>query len=146
MIWLRIGIIAALLAGAWALHHQIGVSGELREQLKQRQQQIDKGLAEIAAANAQVLAIESENSRQNELIVRVTNERNRAREAERKVRDDLRSVVTASADPCVTASVPDDVARAAGVALDELWQPRAAAGARGQGDAAAGAAARLPAP
>ncbi|MBK9427243.1 MAG: hypothetical protein IPN63_07615 [Gammaproteobacteria bacterium] len=129
----------ALAAVSWALYTQISHTGELRERLEQRQRELEQ-------ANDQINRIEAENARQNDLIVRVTNERDVARRKGQKERDALNATVAASADACIKAAVPDDVARAAQSALDELWLAGSAAGASGEAGAATGAAAGLPAP
>ncbi len=137
-IWGVIVLTVAVLGLGWALKHQIGVAGNLRAQLQQQKEA-------TTAANAQVARMEAENARQNQLIIEVTNERDTARKTAQKIRTVVRTVMGASADPCVTAPVPDDVARSARAALDELWQPSAAAGKGGGTTPAAGTDARLPA-
>lgn len=120
---IRIAAVLAVLlaASGYALYHQIQASGELRAQLQQQ-------VAETAAANKQVEAVEAENARQNELIVRVTDERDEAEKKSGRVRTIVRTVVAASPEPCVTAPVPADVARATTSALDCLWGSEAKCG------------------
>ena len=132
-------LLLSLAAVSWALYTQIGHTGELRERLEQRQRELEQ-------ANDQINRIEAENARQNELIVRVTNERDAARRKGQEVRTVVRTVVAASDDACIAAPVPDDVARAAQSAIDSLWLAGSAAGASGEAGATAGAAAGLPAP
>lgn len=119
----KIAAILALLlaASGYALYHQIQSSGELRAELEQQ-------AAETAEANRQVAAVEAENKRQNDLIVRVTNERDEAEKKSGRVRTIVRTVVAASTEPCVTAPVPADVARAAQSAINELWGAADASG------------------
>lgn len=113
-LYLAGGLALLIALGGWALYRQIGISGELRAQL---QQQVEA----TEAANAQVSRIEAENARRNQLIMQVTNERDEAIRKSGKIRTVARTVVAESADACIKAPVPDDVARAARGALDELW-------------------------
>lgn len=112
----RIAAILALLlaASGWALYHQIQANGEVRAELKQQ-------AAETAEANRQVQAIEAENKRQNEIIVKVTNERDEAVKKAGKVRTVVRTVVAESDDACIKAPLPVDVARATQSAVDSMW-------------------------
>ena len=132
-------LLLSLAAVSWALYTQIGHTGELRERLEQRQRELEQ-------ANDQINRIEAENARQNELIVRVTNERDAARKKGKEVRTVVRTVVAASDDACIKAAVPGDVARSVQSSLDRLWLAGAAAGASGEAVSATGAAAGLPAP
>ena len=132
-------LLLALAAVSWLLYTQISHTGELRERLEQRQRELED-------ANYNLHRIEAENARQNDLIVRVTNERDVARRKGQKERAELGATVAASDDACLKAAVPDDVARAAQSALDELWIAGSATGASGEAGAATGAAAGLSAP
>lgn len=108
-------IFALLLAlSGWLLYKQIQASGELKAQIEQRDAQLLESARKVGLLSAEIAA-------RDKAITELEAQKNVLANRKERVRTVVRTVVDESTDACLKAPVPDDVARAVGVALDCLW-------------------------
>jgi len=129
----RIAAILALLLAlsGLALYKQIQASGELRAQIEQRDAWLLESARKAGKLSAEITA-------RDQAIIELEAQKNALANRKEQVRDVVRIVVDESGDACIKASVPVDVARAVGAALDCLWEPASATSNSGCGNRATG--------
>lgn len=144
--YLRLGVVAALLVMGWGLYHQIRANGVISAQLVSEQ----AGAALNAAkAKNTITALKTDMELRDAISTSLQLSRSQVDAKSDRQAAAIRTIYREPAVAPWAATVPPDRVRAAAAAaLDCLWQPRSE-GAAGAGDcagtAAGGADAGLPA-